>query len=189
VAAAEEEAAAVQDLAEPVDLEVEAAPVGAEAPAPVEVYGRRERPRVEVVAEAEELAQVVVDQEGEAEKVAGKGLAMVLLAEARVEAVAEPVAAALLLEPVVVELADRAALEAVPVAAGEVAVGLVADQVWAQADQVGAQADRVGAQAVEVQVDRVWAQAVQVGAQAVEVQVAEEVRLAVEAQEPSPVNG
>ena len=61
MAVAEEEAAAVQDLAEPVDPEVEAAPVGAEAPAPVEAYGKRERPRVEVAAEAEELAQVVED--------------------------------------------------------------------------------------------------------------------------------
>jgi hypothetical protein len=179
VAAAEEEAAAVQDLAEPVDPEVEVAPVGAEAPAPVEVYGKRERPRVEVAVEAEELAQVVEDQGAEAEKVAAaKALAMGVLAEARVEVVGERVSAARAADPVVVELADRAALEAVPAADGEVAAGLVVDlEVGVQADQVEAQADQVGAQAD------------QVGAQAVEVQVVEEVRLAVEAQEPSLVNG
>jgi len=42
---------------------------------------------------------------------------------------------------------------------------------------------------VEAQADRVEAQADRVEAQAAEVQVAEEVRLAVEAQEPSLVNG
>jgi hypothetical protein len=179
VAAEEEEAAAVQDLAEPVDPEVEVAPVGAEAPAPVEVYGKRERPRVEVAVEAEELAQVVEDQEAEAEKVAvAKAPAMGVLAEALVEVVGERVSAALAADPVVVELADRAALEAVPAVDGVVAVGLVVDL------EVGAQADRVGAQA-----DQVEAQADQVEAQAAEVQVAEEVRLAVEAQEPSLVNG
>jgi len=125
VAAAEEEAAAVQDLAEPVDPEVEVAPVGAEAPAPVEAYGKRERPRVEVAAEAEGLAQVVEDQGAEAEKVAAaKALAMGVVAEARVEGVGERVPAAR--AAVVVELADRAALEAV-LAGGEVAEGLVVD--------------------------------------------------------------
>jgi hypothetical protein len=178
VAAAEEEAAAVQDSAEPVDPEVEVARVGAEAPASAEVYGKRERPRVEVAVEAEELAQVVEDQEAEAEKVAAaKALAMGVPAEARVEAVGERAAAALAADLVVVELADRAALEGVPAAVGEVAEGLVVDlEVGAQAEQVGAQADHAGAQA-----DRVEAQA--------EVQVVEEVRLAVEAQEPSLVNG
>jgi hypothetical protein len=127
VAAAWEEAAAVQDLAEPVDPEVEVAPVGAEAPAPVEAYGKRERPRVEVAAEGEELAQVVEDQEAEAEKVAAKALAMGVLAEARVEGVGERVPAARAVDSVVVELADRAALEAVLAAVGGVAEGLVVD--------------------------------------------------------------
>jgi hypothetical protein len=171
VAAAEEEGAAVQDLAEPLDPEVEVARVGAEAPAPVEVYGKRERPRVEVAVEAE-LAQVVEDQEAEAEKVAAaKALAMGVQAEARVEVVGEQVAAARAADPVVVELADRAALETVPAADGELAVGLVVDlEAEAQADQEGAQADQGEAQVAEVR-------------------VAEEVRLAVEAQEPSLVNG
>lgn len=115
-------------MAEPVDPEVEVAPVGAEAPAPVEAYGKRERPRVEVAAEAEELAQVVEDQEAEAEKVAAaKALAMGVLAEARVEGVGERVPAARAADSVVVELADRAALEAVLAAVGEVAEGLVVD--------------------------------------------------------------
>jgi hypothetical protein len=180
VAAAEEAAAAaVQDLAEPV---VEVAPVGAEAPAPVEVYGKQERPRVEVAAEAEELAQVVEDQEAEAEELArvvedqeaeaeevaaAKVLPMGVLAEseARVEAVVERASAARAADPVVVELADRAALEAVPAADGEVTEGLVVDLEAGALDQVEeAQADQVEALAAEV-------------------------RLVVEAQEPSLVNG
>jgi RND superfamily putative drug exporter len=154
---------------------------------------------VEVAVEAEELAQVVEDQEAEAEKVAAaKALAMGVPAEARVEAVGERASAALAADLVVVELADRAALEGFPAAVGEVAEGLVVDleagapdQVGAQADQVGAQADQVGAQADQAgaQADQVEAQVDQAGAQAAEVQVVEEVRLAVEAQEPSLVNG
>jgi hypothetical protein len=97
---------------------------------------------VEVAVEAEELAQVVEGQEAEAEKVAAKALAMGIQAEARVEAVEERVAAAQAPDPVVVELADRAALEAVPAADGELAVGLVVDlEVGAQGSQVEAQAD------------------------------------------------
>jgi hypothetical protein len=76
-----------------------------------------------------------------------------------------------------VELADRAALQGVPAAVGEVAEGLVVDLEAGAPDQVEAQADQAGAQAD------------QAGAQAAEVQVVEEVRLAVEAQEPSLVNG
>lgn len=132
MAAAEEAAAAaVQDLAEPVDPEVEVAPVGAEVPAPVEAYGKRERPRVEVAAEAEELAQVVEDQGAEAEKVAAaKAPAMGVLAEGRVEGLRERARVA---DPAVVELA---ALEAVPAAVGEVAEGLVVDLEPGAPDQV-----------------------------------------------------
>jgi hypothetical protein len=70
VAAAAEAAGAVQDLAEAelVDPEAEAAPVGAAAPALVEVCGKREKLRVEAVAaEAEELAREAEDQGREAE--------------------------------------------------------------------------------------------------------------------------
>jgi len=121
VAAAEEAAAAaVQDLAEPVDPEVEVARVGAEAPAPVEVCGKRERPRMEVAAEAAELAQVVADREAEAEKVAAaKALAVGVPAEG----LGERVSAARVVGLAVVELAGLEAVQAV----GEVAEGLVVD--------------------------------------------------------------
>jgi hypothetical protein len=190
----------------------------------VEAYGKRERPRAEVAAEAEELAQVVEDQVAEAEKVA-VAKALAVLAEARLEGLGERVSAARAADPavvelgervsaaratdpavvelgervsaaratdpavvelgervsaaraadpVVVELGERAALEAVPAAVGEVAEGLVVNLEAGAPDQVGeAQADPAD----------------QVEAMASEVRVAEEERLAVEAQEPSLVNG
>lgn len=113
--------AAVQDLAEaePVDPEAEVAPVGAEARAPVEAYGKRERPQAEVVAaEAEERVPVGEGQEAESGKVVAAKKALAV-AEALVEAGAEqvlavravPAAEAPLAEWLGVELADPAALE------------------------------------------------------------------------------
>ena len=172
-------------MAEPVDPELEVAPVGAEAAAPVEAYGKRERPRAEVAAEAEELAQVVEDQDAEAEKVAAaKALELGVLAEARVEGVGERVPAARAADSVVVELAAPAALEAVLAAVGEVAEGLVVDlEAGTLADSEAALADPEEALAdpEEVLADPEEALAEEVPA--------EEVRLAVEAQEPSLVNG
>jgi hypothetical protein len=201
-------------LAEPVDPELEVAPVGAEAAAPVEAYGKRERPRAEVAAEAEELAQVVEGQVAEAERVAAaKALELGVLAEARVEGVGERVSAARAADPVVVELADRAAPEGVPAAVGEVAEGVgervsaarAADSVVVELADLEGVPTAVGEvaeglvvnleagapdQVEEAQADQVEeAQADRVEALAAEVRVAVEVQLAVEAQQPSLVNG
>jgi hypothetical protein len=127
---------------------------------------------MEVAAESEELAQVLEDQDAEAEKVvAAKALAMGVPVEARAEGVGERVSAARAADPVVVELVDRAALEADPEAVGEVAEGVLVDLEAGVPDQVEE------------------AQAEQVEVLAAEVRVAEEVPLAEEVQEPSPANG
>ena len=89
-------AVAVQDsaVAEAVDPEVAAAPVGVEARAPVEAYGKRERPQAEVVAaEVEERVRVLGGQEAEAEKAPVAPEVLVEAGAEQVEVVEERVSA------------------------------------------------------------------------------------------------